>query len=101
MGLAFFDKSRCIPWYRHEDCLVCEEHCPTPDKAIKFDVREIVSHDGSTRVVKFPYVIEDLCIGCGICETKCPIIGNAGIFVTNAKEQRWGAEEASGSQSWS
>jgi len=94
MGLAFFDKSRCIPWYRHEDCLVCEEHCPTPDKAIKFDVREVVTHDGSKRVVKFPYVVEELCIGCGICETKCPVIGKAGIFVTNAMEQRWGAEES-------
>ena len=95
MGLAFFDKSRCIPWYRHEDCLVCEEHCPTPDKAIKFDEREVVTHDGSTRVVKFPYVVEDLCIGCGICETKCPVVGRAGIFVTNAREQRWEEQEAS------
>ena len=90
MGLAFFDKSRCIPWYRNEDCLVCEEHCPTPDKAIKFDEREVVTHDGKTKLVKFPYVIEELCIGCGICETKCPVVGRAGIFVTNAREQRWG-----------
>ncbi|MBN2355125.1 4Fe-4S dicluster domain-containing protein, partial [candidate division KSB1 bacterium] len=88
MGMAYFDKSRCIPWYRQEDCLVCEEHCPLPDKAIKFDIREARTPDGGTRVVKFPYVREDLCIGCGICETKCPVAGASGIFVTNAMEQR-------------
>lgn len=89
MGTAYFDKSRCIPWYRGEDCLVCEEHCPLPDKAIKFDIREARKPDGSMRVVKFPYVDESLCIGCGICVTKCPVEGPGGIFLTNAMEQRW------------
>lgn len=88
MGLAFFDKNRCIPWYSQQDCLVCEEHCPTPEKAIKFDIREARTPDGNMRVVKFPYVVEDCCIGCGICENKCPIIGSPGIYVTNASEQR-------------
>ncbi len=89
MGTAFFDKSRCIPWYRGEDCLVCEEHCPVPDKAIRFDVRAVRRPDGTEATVKLPYVVEELCIGCGICVTKCPVVGTAGIFVTNAGEQRW------------
>ena len=89
MGTAYFDKSRCIPWYRTEDCLVCEEHCPLPDKAIKFDIREARRPDGSMKIVKFPYVDETLCIGCGICVTKCPVEGPGGIFLTNALEQRW------------
>ena len=89
MGTAYFDKNRCIPWYRGEDCLVCEEHCPLPDKAIKFDIREARRSDGTMRVVKFPYVDESLCIGCGICVTKCPVEGPGGIFLTNAMEQRW------------
>jgi len=59
-----------------------------PDKAIKFDVREARGPDGTIRVVKFPYVVESLCTGCGICETKCPVVGPAGIFVTAAKEER-------------
>jgi len=88
MGTAYFDKSRCIPWYDHNDCLVCEEHCPVPEKAIQFDVREIQTVDGETRVVKFPYVVEDRCTGCGICETKCPIVGKKGVFVTPANQQR-------------
>ncbi len=88
MGQAHFDKSRCIPWYRQEDCLVCEEHCPVSDKAIKFDVREARGPDGTMRVVKFPYVVADRCIGCGICENKCPVDGTPGIYVTRENEER-------------
>lgn len=92
MGTASFDKSRCIPWYRHEDCLVCEEHCPTPEKAIKFHEQEVIEPDGTRKIVKFPYVVEDLCTGCGICVFKCPLAGKAGIFVSNAGERRWEEE---------
>ena len=87
IGLAFFDTNRCIPYYKQEDCLVCEEHCPTPDKAIKFKLTQ-VTKNGEIKIVKLPYVDEKLCIGCGICETKCPIVGEAGIFVTRANADR-------------
>lgn len=84
MGLAFFDVSRCIPYYKGENCLVCQEHCPTPDKAIKFnDVA--VQKLGVEKTVRLPYVVENLCIGCGICENKCPVEGRAGVFVTKSK----------------
>lgn len=81
MGLAYFNKNTCIPYARNEDCIVCEEHCPTPDKAIKFEVKEYTSVDGATRSVKYPFVVKELCIGCGICENKCPLPGEAGIVV--------------------
>lgn len=83
IGQAYFDKSRCIPWAAQKDCLVCEEHCPTFDKAIKFDIREARGPDGEYCLIKFPYVDEVLCIGCGICENKCPVVGKPGIFVTS------------------
>ncbi|MCK5454853.1 MAG: 4Fe-4S binding protein, partial [Calditrichia bacterium] len=88
MGLAFFDKDLCIPFERHEDCLVCEEHCPTPDKAIKFYIKEAQLPDGSRRLVKYPYVVRELCIGCGICEEKCPLPNLPGVFVTRENEKR-------------
>jgi ferredoxin-type protein NapF len=89
LGLARFDHSRCIPWYKNEDCLVCEEHCPTPQKAIIFRLEMGRTIDGELRMTKKPYVRENLCIGCGICVTKCPVKGKAGIFITNEKEERW------------
>jgi polyferredoxin len=88
MGLAYFDKDLCIPFAENKDCIVCEEHCPTPDKAIKFEKKEIIHPDGTKAVVKYPYVIRELCIGCGICETKCPLPGKPGIFVTTENEKR-------------
>ncbi len=89
MGLAYFDKNICIPYARNEDCIVCEEHCPTPEKAIKFDVREAQLPDGSRKMVKYPYVDRNLCIGCGICEFKCPLPNAAGVFVIRENEKRF------------
>ncbi len=89
IGLAYIDRNRCIPWYKNEDCIVCQEHCPTPQKAIELKQEKVIHFDGSERSVKRPYVREDLCIGCGICETKCPIEGKSAIIVTPQGEQRW------------
>jgi polyferredoxin len=88
IGLAYFNKNICIPFAKNKDCIVCEEHCPVPDKAIKFEEKEVTLPDGSQTKVKYPYVIRELCIGCGICETKCPLPGESGIFVTAENEQR-------------
>ncbi len=89
IGLAFIDRSKCIPWYKNVSCLVCEEHCPVPDKAIILKEEEVLHYDGTLKKVKRPYVKEDLCIGCGICETKCPIEGKSAIYITPQNEQRW------------
>lgn len=88
IGRAHIDRNRCLPYAKGVPCIVCEEHCPTPEKAIRF--REIVTQNemGQTVRVKQPYVIETLCIGCGICENKCPLSGASAILVTSAGESR-------------
>jgi ferredoxin len=55
--------------------------CPTPEKAVRLEEAEASDSDGKPVVVQRPYVLEDLCIGCGICETQCPIEGEAAIRV--------------------
>lgn len=52
IGVARVDRTRC------RNCLRCEQFCPVPDKAIK-------------RGLRHPMVVEQLCIGCGICENVC------------------------------
>jgi MauM/NapG family ferredoxin protein len=82
IGRAFIDPSLCIPYALGKNCLVCEEHCPTAPKAIILRDEQRRDDEGAVRTVKLPVVIEDRCIGCGICETKCPVQGSkAGIRV--------------------
>jgi ferredoxin len=67
LGLAYIDKNICIPWSQNKECIVCEEHCPVPTKAIKtYD--EVFEG----KKIKKPYVDASLCVGCGICQNKCP-----------------------------
>jgi len=88
IGLAVIDSTRCLPYAYGRECIVCEEHCPIPDKAITFVLDESVQRDGSVRTLKFPRVDPDRCIGCGICETKCPFQDKAAIRVVSAGEDR-------------
>lgn len=89
IGLAYINRSRCIPWETGEDCIVCEEHCPTPKKAIIFRPGTVELPNGIAKTeVKLPYVDTDLCIGCGICEYKCPVLGDSAIPITRQGEQR-------------
>lgn len=82
IGTARIDTTRCIPYSEYENCLVCEEQCPVPEKAIKFEIKDIITFKGDIRRLKFPVVLKDKCIGCGICENKCPIKPKAAILVT-------------------
>lgn len=81
IGEAFIDENRCIPWADGTTCIVCEEMCPLPEKAITLEDRAIVNADGSTFTLKLPHVNRNRCIGCGICEYKCPRTGEAAIRV--------------------
>jgi ferredoxin len=81
IGLAHIDENRCIPWADYRDCIVCEEMCPTADKAIKLETVDVVTPDGDLVTVQRPRVIRERCIGCGICEYKCPVNGEAAIRV--------------------
>lgn len=88
IGRAHFDKNICLPYASGAPCIVCEEHCPTPDKAIKFREVEVENNRGKRVRIRQPYVVEHLCIGCGICENRCPINGGAAIIVTSEGESR-------------
>jgi MauM/NapG family ferredoxin protein len=88
IGLAVIDTTRCLPYAYGRECIVCEEHCPIPDKAIYFVENTVQLRDGSTRTLRQPKVDPDLCTGCGICETKCPFKDTAAIRITSANESR-------------
>ncbi len=75
IGRAYIDRNRCIPWAAGLPCIVCEEMCPVPEKAI------VLEEVPGTGAIQRPHVVAERCIGCGICEYKCPVNGEAAIRV--------------------
>lgn len=86
LGRAVFDHNRCIPWSRGENCAVCEEHCPVPEKAIHLREEKMLDDHLTEITVMVPFVREDHCIGCGSCEAVCPVEGRAGVRVTGVAQ---------------
>ena len=81
LGVALIDRQRCIPWAEGRDCIVCEEMCPVPEKAIQLEEEIVADSRGGMTTVLLPEVIPDLCIGCGICEYQCPLDGESAIRI--------------------
>jgi len=73
MRIAIVDKSKCKP----DVCgLLCQRMCP---RVRSGDETIVVDEDTGK-----PIIIEDLCVGCGICVTKCPFDA---IIITNTPEE--------------
>ena len=86
IGVAIIDRDHCLPWAHGTPCIVCEEMCPVPEKAIRLEEVTVTDDRGEPAVVQRPYVLQDLCIGCGICEYQCPVEGEAAIRVYGRRE---------------
>ncbi|MFH1097509.1 MAG: 4Fe-4S binding protein [Candidatus Desantisbacteria bacterium] len=67
IGTAVINTEECIAYNEGKPCMVCNEQCLY--NAINLDAK------------KRPVVNEKNCIGCGVCENKCPVYGEAAIRV--------------------
>lgn len=81
IGKATIFRDRCIAWSEQRECIVCEEMCPVPNKAIYLEMMTVKDKQGQSITIQVPHVDKELCIGCGICENKCPVLGEAAIRV--------------------
>jgi len=80
IGIAKINRELCIPYAKGENCIVCEEHCPVSEKAIKLK-KKIVKG----KLIYLPIVDAELCTGCLICENKCPTMPDRAIKVEVTK----------------
>jgi ferredoxin len=81
LGTAVIDRSRCIAWEQDKTCLICDEAC---------QYNAITSRTEAMQGIRLtrPYVDERICMGCGICESRCPIDGRSAIEVYSMGEER-------------
>jgi ferredoxin len=70
IGVARIDEAVCVVYKEQINCLVCEEVCPVPEKAIRFETAGQKARDQEP--LREPKMVPERCIGCGICEAKCP-----------------------------
>jgi MauM/NapG family ferredoxin protein len=80
IGLSVVNTNRCLPYAYGRQCQLCYDQCPLPTKAIAM-VTASVTRGDKTLSLKQPQIDSKLCIGCGICENKCPVAGDAAIRV--------------------
>lgn len=88
IGTAFFDLGRCLPWGPGIPCIVCQEVCPTSPKAIWLESVVIAGRLGEPVHLQRPHMDPDRCVGCGLCEAKCPVSDLAAVRVTRIGESR-------------
>lgn len=71
VGIATFFINQCIVKTEGTDCGACSEHCPT--QAV-----HMIPYEGTLTI---PKIEADLCIGCGGCESICPVRPMRAIIV--------------------
>jgi len=88
LGLAAYDRGRCLPWAMATDCIVCEEWCPVSPKAIYVQEAQVIDAEGVVKTLKQPRIDPSRCVGCGACEFACPLQDRPAVAVTSIGESR-------------
>jgi ferredoxin len=83
MGLAEVDKSTCLPHCQKLQCGLCVEECAAAGYNAMEYIRVGIQYDNRGMPIAdsgflAPVVIEEKCVGCGLCQAKC--------YAANVKE---------------
>jgi ferredoxin len=91
MGLAIVNEKTCLPMAGREDCDLCVQECDAAGyHAIEYiQVGTEVDNQGMPMEgtgMLAPVVVDDRCVGCGLCQTRC--------YAINVKEKHLLSESA-------
>ncbi len=78
IGVVHFNEDICVVKTEEKDCGACSEHCPT--QAVK-----MVPYKGHLTI---PHIEPDICIGCGGCESICPVRPQRAIIIIGNPEHQ-------------
>ena len=76
MGLAIVDEQTCLPFANREACQLCVDECNAAGyEAIEFTQVHTETDESGMPIegtgYLAPVVLEDKCVGCGLCQTRC------------------------------
>jgi polyferredoxin len=77
IGEAEIIREKCISWATEKNCRACEKLCP-------YGAVYRAEEGGKLK----PFVDQNICTGCRLCETKCPAPGDSAILISNKGERR-------------
>jgi ferredoxin-type protein NapG len=69
IGTSVINRDICLAW-QYDSCGECYYNCPLKDRALRDrPLGEVITEGSGIR----PYVDDDHCIGCGMCNYVCPV----------------------------
>ena len=80
VGTAVISRHTCLAWAEDRRCQICDEICPYNAIWVLRDAKHKVG---------LPVVDTTRCVGCGTCEEKCPVTGEADIVILPQGEFRF------------
>ncbi len=97
IGLAQVDRNACLPWAGAEACQLCVDECNAAGyKAIEFEMHGTETDENGLPIEGTgklaPVIKPELCVGCGLCQTRCNKINvnQKGLLTSSAVVVRAG-----------
>ena len=75
IGTAHWVKENCVVTKANHECGNCARHCSTSA------ILMVASNPNDENSIKRPSIVEERCIGCGMCEYVCPSRPYSAIYV--------------------